>query len=96
MTERRPRAALLSLVAGLTLAGASAAGPVGPGRAGADGGPAEPGRADAGRPSPNASRDGGQALLLDAQDQAVVRDLEGLEHLGEAELLELLLPVRDQ
>ncbi|MGO9829493.1 MAG: hypothetical protein ACLPJH_05090 [Myxococcaceae bacterium] len=78
------------------MAGASVAGPSAVDSARADAGVGEARPADAGRLLPKSSPDGGPPLSLEAEDQAVVRDLELLEHLSEAELLEVLLPVRDQ
>ncbi len=77
------------LLVGLTVAGASWALPW------LDAGaPGDAGRAraeDAGHPAGLARGDGGTEL-----DPEVVENLDLLEHLDEAQLLELLLPVRDE
>jgi len=77
------------LIAGL-LATASSAAP-NPGVP-TDAGPKGPlSRTDAGRPTALPQKDGGSP----SEDKEVVENLELLEHLQEADMLELLLPVRD-
>ncbi len=84
MRACRLKPALVSLLVGWMVAGVSAAQP--------DAGR----RPDAGGPLSARGRDGGATSPLNAADQEVVDNLELLEHLPEADLLPLLLPVRDQ
>jgi hypothetical protein len=88
VTERRFWAALATLCSALLLAAAAARPP----DAGA------PSRArDAGPPLCASPRDGGGAALpLGAEDLEVVENLELLEHLPESDVLDLLLPLRDE
>ncbi len=89
MTPCRPWAAFSFLLVGLTVAGASWALPLPDAGASGDAGPAR--AEDAGRLAGFAPGDGGTELDLE-----VVENLDLLEHLDEAQLLELLLPVRDE
>ena len=91
MTPRRPWAAVTLLLVGLTLAGASRASPWPRAGAAGDAGPARV--EDAGRPASSGPGDGGTAAELDLE---VVENLDLLQHLDEAQLLEFLLPVRDE
>ena len=78
---------------GWMVAGVSAAAqPAAPESSTWDAGP----RTDAGGPLSARGRDGGAASPINAADQEVVDNLELLEHLPEADLLPLLLPVRDE
>lgn len=94
MTLRRSWAALATLCTALALAAASAAEPTA--EAGRDGGnPARP--QDGGGPLPVSAHDAGRtAAGLSAEDLEVVENLELLEHLPESDVLDLLLPLRDE
>jgi hypothetical protein len=96
----RSGAALLTLCTALALAAVSSAGqpatgPV-PGTHAQDAGTASRAR-DAGSPLSAASRDGGGGpAALSAEDLEVVSNLELLEHLPESEVLDFLVPQRDE
>ncbi|HXX31619.1 MAG TPA: hypothetical protein VEJ89_13030 [Myxococcaceae bacterium] len=78
----RPRwATLLLLAGGMALAAAAP-----------DGGSPAPAARDAG--SPRSPGDAGAPRPLTAEDLEIIRDLDLVEHLGEAELLDLLLEGR--
>ncbi len=96
MSARRSWAALLTLGSVLLLAGASASEQPTPAPVHSDGG--APGRArDAGSPLAAARRDAGpSAPPLHPEDVEVLENLELLEHLPESDVLELLLPLRDE
>ena len=97
MSARRSWAALLTLGSVLLLAGASASEQPTPAPAPhLDGG--APGRArDAGPPLATSRHDAGpRPAQLHPEDVEVLENLELLEHLPESDVLELLLPVRDE
>jgi hypothetical protein len=96
VTQRRSWAALATLCSALVLAAAAPAAQPAPAARPPDAG--APARArDAGPPLSAALRDGGTATLpLGAEDLEVVENLELLEHLQESEVLDLLLPLRDE
>ena len=82
---------------GWLVAGVSAAQPGAPESSTRDAGPRSLAqRTDAGGPLSARGRDGGAVSPIKAADQEVVDNLELLEHLPEADLLPLLLPVRDE
>lgn len=98
MRRCRPWAALLTLCVGLALAAAPASGQPGPvhGARAPDAGVAA--RAlDAGAPRLPGPDDGGlSAQPLTLEDLEVLENLELLEHLPESDVLDLLLPLRDE
>jgi hypothetical protein len=97
---RRSKAALLTLCGALALAAVSSAGQPaqgpGPATRAQDAGTAFRAR-DAGSPLAAVSRDGGALHQpLSAEDLEVVSNLELLEHLPESEVLDFLVPQRDE
>ena len=98
MTSRRFWAALTTLCTALALATTSAAEQA---PAGSTLHPPDAGTSartgDAGALLAHSSRDGGpKAPPLSDEDREVVDNLELLEHLQESEVLDLLLPLRDE
>jgi hypothetical protein len=97
VTSRRPWAALATLCTAVALVASSAAEPPapGPGAHLSDAGSlARPG--DAGESRAPAERDGGKSAPFNAEDLEVVQNLDLLEHLPESDILDLLLPLRDE
>jgi hypothetical protein len=96
VTARRSGAALLTLCGAQALAAVSTAGqPIQPPHK-PDAGTAARAR-DAGGPVTASTLDGGpRATPLSAEDVEVVSNLELLEHLPESDVLDLLLPLRDE
>jgi hypothetical protein len=93
----RPWAALLTLGSALALAAASASEQPGAGRGARPPDAGVPARArDAGTRPSATGRDGGAAEPFGLEDLEVVENLELLEHLPESDVLEVLLPLRDE
>lgn len=96
MTARRSWAALLTLVGALALAAASASEQQPSGARAPDAGVSSRAR-DAGPPFFLTALDAGRAAqALSLEDREVLENLELLEHLPESDVLELLLPLRDE
>ena len=98
MTSRRPWAALLTLCTALALTATSAADQRAPGSTPRPPDAGSLARAhDAGVPLAASTRDGGpRPVPLSAEDREVVENLELLEHLPESDVLDLLVPLRDE